>query len=884
MLAATPAELAERRQGIARTPTLARLRDRLRAQVQPLLDGPIYLPSHKALLSRDGGVCPGDGSRFRFDPFSPDRHQCPRCGRWFEGERHHRAWIVRYQIWLSERSIHLALLGSLNDDPLLGARAAEILAAYADRYRDYPNRDNVLGPTRLFFSTYLESIWLCQIVTAASLLEAHGFSWPSGVRDRLRAMVAESAELIASFDEGWSNRQAWNNAALIGAGRWLGAPELVSRGLEGPHGIRAALQSAVSADGLWFEGENYHFFALRGLLLGVEFLRRVGPDLYAEPAAGAVLAALYVAPLKTVLPDLTLPARGDSPFGVSLLQPRFPELWEVGRARTGAPALEHMLAHLYSAGPPAGEDFGMTELSEQEQNRPAQHLSRDRLSWKALLWMREADPEGQPGAWQAGSVLLADHGVAVLRQGDRYVSMECGGHRGGHGHPDLLHVTLFWSAPWLMDFGTGSYVSPSLHWYRSTLAHNAPGVAGENQLSRDGRCVAFAEHGPWAWVRAEATDLFGPETRASRTLVAGPDWVLDVLDVHAPPKTEIDAPLHPLGMIVLPSDVDREPTNAPGLERAATVLGQLTRVSARSRGAELIAAFAPRAGERCYVATAPGPSDLSFADGGLLDFVVRRASGRGRWVQAYARRPIAVEEKGSEVRVSYGNAVDTVNLSPKGATVRTAAGGAVQLAGLREPAVRAAVKPSPRREIPSTLRLGVEHYRRSEEPYDASDFSAEVTIGGSGRELTAKIEVTEGDLVVRRSDAPDPALDNEPPDIHSDGVQFYVDWDGWQGFMLVPDPDSERVYIRPVAGTDGDPRRLKAAWKRIVSGYEMSLAFDVGRRVRRGDRFPVNLVINRMRPGRERRAGQLVLSGDAGWVYLRGDRESPETAVVVEIA
>jgi hypothetical protein len=63
----------------------------------------------------------------------------------------------------------------------------------------------------------------------------------------------------------------------------------------------------------------------------------------------------------------------------------------------------------------------------------------------------------------------------------------------------------------------------------------------------------------------------------------------------------------------------------------------------------------------------------------------------------------------------------------------------------------------------------------------------------------------------------------------------------------------------------------------------MVIFFDVGRMIRRGDRFPVNLVINRMQPERERRAGQLVLSGDAGWVYLRGDRESPEGAVLLEI-
>jgi hypothetical protein len=39
-----------------------------------------------------------------------------------------------------------------------------------------------------------------------------------------------------------------------------------------------------------------------------------------------------------------------------------------------------------------------------------------------------------------------------------------------------------------------------------------------------------------------------------------------------------------------------------------------------------------------------------------------------------------------------------------------------------------------------------------------------------------------------------------------------------------------------------------------------------------------------MHPGRLRRAGQLVWSGGGGWVYLRGDRQSPEALGVLELA
>ena len=161
--------LVNRRREVQRSATLQALAERLERLLAPLLDDEVFFPRHKALLSRDGGVCEIDGSRLLFDALNPDRHACPRCGQEYSGRRHHRAWVWRYHIWLSERAVHLALLGMLNDNPRLSERSLAILDGYAARYRQYPNADNVLGPTRLFFSTYLESIWLAQLVVAALL-------------------------------------------------------------------------------------------------------------------------------------------------------------------------------------------------------------------------------------------------------------------------------------------------------------------------------------------------------------------------------------------------------------------------------------------------------------------------------------------------------------------------------------------------------------------------------------------------------------------------------------------------------------------------------------------------------------------------------------------
>ncbi|HET9012705.1 MAG TPA: hypothetical protein VFN38_12860, partial [Gemmatimonadaceae bacterium] len=44
--------------------------------------------------------------------------------------------------------------------------------------------------------------------------------------------------------------------------------------------------------------------------------------------------------------------------------------------------------------------------------------------------------------------------------------------------------------------------------------------------------------------------------------------------------------------------------------------------------------------------------------------------------------------------------------------------------------------------------------------------------------------------------------------------------------------------------------------------------------------FALDVVVNETAPGRERRRGQLVLSGGAGdFVYLRGDRHSMDRAL-----
>jgi hypothetical protein len=209
----TAEELAARREAVSGAPDLRGLVTHLTERAAPLLARLPPVPESKALLSTDGGVCPDDGAVLRFDPWNPVEHRCPQCGKTFTGERHDRHWARYQHLWLAERAAHLATLQAVSDNDAAGARAAEILRAYARSYWQYPNRDNVLGPSRLFFSTYLESIWIGNYLAAAMLLRACGKLDDTTARG-VNQVADEAANLIGEFDEGFSNRQTWNNAAL----------------------------------------------------------------------------------------------------------------------------------------------------------------------------------------------------------------------------------------------------------------------------------------------------------------------------------------------------------------------------------------------------------------------------------------------------------------------------------------------------------------------------------------------------------------------------------------------------------------------------------------------------------------------------------------------
>src|SRR5919106_3326323 len=198
---------------------------------------------------------------------------------------------------------------------------------------------------------------------------------------------------------------------------------------------------------------------------------------------------------------------------------------------------------------------------------------------------------------------------------------------------------------------------------------------------------------------------------------------------------------------------------------------------------------------------------------------------------------------GWSVTIRAGNARSSIDL-----------GGLRPIAHSSPRAYRADPRPRERHLHPNgeplRFTLGETAYRQSEETWDeAGGPRATVTIEASQTDLAIRVEVQKRDVAIRSPGAADPALDNEHPDIHSDGVQLYVAATGWDrpaAWLAVPEYPEPRVRSRVV---DGARRNIPLAvgWNAEPRGYAMRFeipldALGAGRHVA----LAMDLIVNEM--------------------------------------
>ncbi|HEX3866196.1 MAG TPA: heparinase II/III family protein, partial [Gemmatimonadaceae bacterium] len=474
---------------------------------------------------------------------------------------------------------------------------------------------------------------------------------------------------------------------------------------------------------------------------------------------------------------------------------------------------------------------------------------------------------------------------------------------GGHGHPDRLNILLANdNRRWLDDYGTGSYVDPSLHWYRSTLAHNAPIVNRASQRAANGRLVAYDERGGAGWIEA-AVDGVASGVRLSRTIVVMSEYAIDELWWQADADATVDLPLHAdiafdAGISALePAWLDGSRGVEDGfrfvhdatMQRAApnaVVHGEASHGASRLR--VWTQSNRPVEWWRVVAPGPPGGTDRAFR-------MVRCVAGDGRYrtVFAWASSVTAVDfDDGGSVRVTFRDETSHVHSRTEGGwRVDFRAGsarssidlegrtGAPATAGSPPPDERAAEPiPLPADGRIVRLPLGEPHYRRSEQSWRAAGApSATLSLSWHDGALRIAIDVRRSDLTFA-SAASTNRYDNEHPDINGDSMQLYLLTDrGRSAWMLVPDAASSDVRIRPLDGWT-DPAAFAASWRREGRGYHVDAEVS-GARVR-----AIDVIVNEMPAGRERRRGQLVLSGGGGeFVYLRGDRHDVGRLVPLQI-
>ncbi|MCC7053445.1 MAG: heparinase II/III family protein [Gemmatimonadaceae bacterium] len=895
--------LCGRREFLRDPDALGGLAGSLQRELHAALDVPV--PAGKSRLTRQGGRCARCTVLLAFDPRRPFAHACPQCGTVYDDRVHHEWWLMNAHLWTAEQCTRAAALAFLRDDDLAARRADAILEAYTARYLQWPNRDNALGPTRPFFSTYLESIWLLHLAIALDLRMAAAGGATALHAAALDRLVAPSSALIASFDEGRSNRQVWHAAALLASAHLLDDAAMRDRA---GASVVALIREGLHDDGSWYEGENYHLFAHRGLLSGVTLAERAGIGV----PAGLLerFERGFAVPFRTMLPDGTFPARRDSQYGVALRQYRTADWVECGLARRDTPPLRAALAMLYADWPSPGDTGRAHSTADAERNQPGLRLTRADCGWRALLLAVPALPPLEDAALR--SELLEGQGLAVFRRraGAFWVGLDYGDPGDGHGHPDRLNVVIATrQSRWLDDVGTGSYTSPTLAWYRSSLAHNAPMVDGCDQGEAHGTLLAHDEQADAGWVSAEFTDPRSAVTFV-RTLVVLDGYVIDELTWTSARDVVVDVPMQAqriadprITWAAAPSHrtewlVDPQQAALPAGTHSSLVL----------RGLPSPAGGPADPGALTFTCSIWSATDALLWSAGTIGppagsahgLVALRQSGRaGRSLRVFA-------SPGAIADVGVDDGAITVTCADQSVTThrRTATGWRIstsrnsvtvhefscELGGVRDrPAAPAratrtagesvAVVRTSRQNVVA-ITLGEAQYRQTEVPWHlAGQPTAQVFVTGLQAGMLIITVAAQFNRPPHFAPARDEnPLDNELSDVNSDGVQLHwrslVDGITWNGALAVPAGDMVRL-----TAVHGNLDGLEAAWS--LEGSTVQVVFSLPCPPSAPE-FSFCVCVNDCPPGRERRRGQLVLGGREGeTAYLRGARQPPDRAVRV---
>jgi hypothetical protein len=532
-LAITRAELAKQK----KAPGFVKVRDQAVAAAEKLLKLPVVIP--------EGWgnwvfyyACPDDGSHLQ--ALNLQEHLCPRCKKVHRDERIVAAYRTLLHDQVNGAALQLGWAYAFTEDERYAREVQRLLLKYADDYATYPARRDRWGRNGLlaFLGGRRYSQSLDEAVGVIKLAKAYDLTRTSTVWSGSQKKHVEddffraTSHTLLYANQDINNHQTWYNAGLMAIASVLGDKDLVRKVLTMRGGYRDQLARSIGKDGLWYEGTMaYHNYALQAMIEIVDAGRRLEMPLHQEPAFRRMIEA----PLQCTYPNGQYPAMNDSDLSsFRNFSAAFLWAWETYR--------EPRFAQAHAAG-------NLQKL-------------RDLLGPEASL---------EPFL-ETKSLILPDAGLAILRQGAgkdaTCAMMDFGPHGGSHGHFDKLNLVLFANGrEWLLDPGRLTYSHKEYHtWVKQTAAHNTVTLGGRSQEETTGKLLWLDVQPTFVACAAETENAY-PEALLSRYLLLTPEFLVDVFEVQASKKTQIDFFVHALGKVVQPG-TEREPGKdcVPGLE------------------------------------------------------------------------------------------------------------------------------------------------------------------------------------------------------------------------------------------------------------------------------------------------------------------------------
>lgn len=473
MIQFTAKEIETLRERAARYP---RVVEKMRKQVQHLMDGPILVPETGIANWTHYFYCADCSVQLDFDRASEKAHVCPQCGRVYTGEPYDGAWWGMVTMDNYAGALCMGRLYLLTGEEKYARRAAEMLVRVATHYPNYEVHGDIPynGPGRAMAQTLDEANFQRNwAVTYDLISDVMTEAEKAQVRDDL--FIPGAQFLMERRHNQLHNHEVIIGAAIAIIGLIFDRQDMIDFGVYAPYGLIYQLENGMQDNGMWFEGSfGYHFYALQSFYAYEAFAIHTKHSHIHHPNYEKMMVIVR----DYLQPDGQLPTLGDAKKGRlsdRVLQYEFvyrelrkPELLEMLYACYQDETRENVQALLY----------GVEELPPCPQ-----------LPVKAC-----AHPaEGMPGH----TILRGEQDRYMLFKHDRY--------GGEHDHYDRLGLSyLALGREVSSDMGTTGY-GAVLHYdyYKNTGTHNTVMIGEENQSPANARLTRVEEKDGVTYVEAE---------------------------------------------------------------------------------------------------------------------------------------------------------------------------------------------------------------------------------------------------------------------------------------------------------------------------------------------------------------------------------------------